>query len=241
MDHLSAEPLIQEQKAVDASRASNFLLILSAWLGTLLLSQLPQILLSELGLIRHSGWSLWWWVSIGTALFALTYAWQAVRPLRGYFLILTMIYVVTILLSLIQATSFWTSLLGPERSWFAQFLGDRLGIVLIAVSLAGILALMGHKHRDYFLSWGDANTPAVGVGLAWRIAGPAIALVLAALTTAAILAMSPLPSVAMGEFIGLLPSVFILALMNAFGEELAYRAAPLSQLWQVVGKGKPYG
>jgi membrane protease YdiL (CAAX protease family) len=24
--------------------------------------------------------------------------------------------------------------------------------------------------------------------------------------------------------------------MNAFGEELAYRAAPLSQLWQVVGK-----
>jgi membrane protease YdiL (CAAX protease family) len=34
----------------------------------------------------------------------------------------------------------------------------------------------------------------------------------------------------------LLPAIFLLALMNAFGEELVYRAAPLSQLWQVVGK-----
>jgi membrane protease YdiL (CAAX protease family) len=34
----------------------------------------------------------------------------------------------------------------------------------------------------------------------------------------------------------LLPAIFLFALLNSFGEELAYRAAPLSQLWEVVGK-----
>jgi membrane protease YdiL (CAAX protease family) len=38
------------------------------------------------------------------------------------------------------------------------------------------------------------------------------------------------------EVLPLLPAVLILALMNAFGEELAYRAAPLSQFWEIVGK-----
>jgi hypothetical protein len=71
MDHLSAEPLYQDQKAVDASRASNFPLIVTAWLGTLWLSRLPQILLSELGLITPSEWSLWWWIGLGAALLHL--------------------------------------------------------------------------------------------------------------------------------------------------------------------------
>jgi membrane protease YdiL (CAAX protease family) len=32
-----------------------------------------------------------------------------------------------------------------------------------------------------------------------------------------------------------LPAILLFALLNAFGEELVYRAAPLSQLWSVVG------
>jgi membrane protease YdiL (CAAX protease family) len=236
MDHLSVEPLVQDQKAVDTSRASHFLLILSAWLGTLLLSRLPQILLSELGLITPSDWSLWWWASMGAALFALTYAWQAIRPLRGYFLIMTMIYVVTILLSLLQQTSIWTSWFGPERSWLVRFFGDRLGIVLMGLALAVILALIGHKRSDYFLTLGNVSARAEGMRLPWTIAGPIIALVLTALTTTAILAMSSPQNVTLVRVIPLLPAILILALMNAFGEELAYRAAPLSQLWEVIGK-----
>ena len=72
--------------------------------------------------------------------------------------------------------------------------------------------------------------------LPWKITGPIIALVLTALTTAAILAMNPFPDVTFARVIALLPAILILALMNAFGEELAYRATPLSQLWQIVGK-----
>jgi membrane protease YdiL (CAAX protease family) len=101
-----------------------------------------------------------------------------------------------------------------------------------------MLALLGKKHSDYFLAWGKVNTRAVGMHLPWMIAGPIIALIITALTTAAILAMSSLQNLTLVRVLPLLPAVLILALMNAFGEELAYRAAPLSQLWQVIGKGQ---
>ena len=84
----------------------------------------------------------------------------------------------------------------------------------------------------------NINAPAAGMRLRWVIAGPLIALLLSALTTAAILAMNPTTALTWDKVIPLLPAVVALALMNAFGEELAYRAAPLSQLWQVVGKGQ---
>lgn len=236
MSHLAAKPITGIDNGIQAKHASGVPLILTAWLGTLLLSRLPQIILSELGFITSSDWSLWWWIMMGTALFALTYAWAAARPLRGYFLILTMIYVVTILLSLLQQTSSWVSWFGPERSWLFGFFGDRVGIVLMGLTLAVILTVLGHTRRDYFLILGNVNARAEGMRLPWTIAGPIIALVLTALTTTAILAMNSLQNVTLVRVIPLLPAILILALMNAFGEELAYRAAPLSQLWEVVGK-----
>jgi membrane protease YdiL (CAAX protease family) len=236
MNKLSAGSLLQVQEDPQTAKTSQSVLLLSAWVGTLLLSRFPQILLSELGFITSSDWSLWWWISMGAALFALTYAWQAVRPLRGYFLILTMIYVVTILLSLLQGTALWTSWFGPETSWLVRFLGDRLGIILKGLALAVILMVLGHTRRDYFLTLGNVNARAEGMRLPWTIAGPIIALVLTALTTTAILAMNSLQNVTLVRVILLLPAILILALMNAFGEELTYRAAPLSQLWEVVGK-----
>jgi membrane protease YdiL (CAAX protease family) len=151
---------------------------------------------------------------------------------------MTMIYFVTILRGLLQQTSIWISWFGPDRSWLARFFGDRLGVVLIGLSLAGILALLGYHRRDYFLAIGHMRAEARGIHLPWTTAGPLIAILLAGLTTIAILAMNPLPAGAIVKVIPLLPAVILLALMNAFGEELAYRATPLSQLWQVVGKGQ---
>lgn len=223
--------------------ARSIVLIASAWMGTLLLSRLPQIILSELGVISPTAWSVWWWIIIGAVLFAITLIWPAVRPLRGYFLILTMIYVITIVRLLLEQTSIWISWFGPERSWAASFFGDRLGIVLMALGLAGVIALLGLKRKDYFFALGNVNAPASGMRLPWRdkplpwtIAGPLMTLLLTALFAAGSLVMNPLTGVAIAETIPLLPAVFLFALMNAFGEEMAYRAAPLSQLWQIVGK-----
>lgn len=235
MNQLSSDQIVRNQEGVNTPAASRTILILTAWLGTLLLSRLPQIILSELGIVASTDWSLWWWVIIGAALFALTYMWDGIRPLRSYFLIMTMIYVVTIGLSAIQQTSIWVSWFGPEKTWLIRSLGDRVGVVLMALALAGILALLGKKRESFFLAFGDVNARAEGMGIRWKIAGPLIALVLTALFTAGIFAMSSL-AITIADVLPLLPMVFALAVMNAFGEEMAFRAAPLSQLWQIVGK-----
>jgi membrane protease YdiL (CAAX protease family) len=106
----------------------------------------------------------------------------------------------------------------------------------MALGLAGVLALLGQRRNDYFFAFGDVNAPAVGLRLSWKVAGPLIALLLTALFTAGILAMNSL-AITIVDILPILPMVFVLAVMNAFGEEMAFRAAPLSQLWQVIGKG----
>jgi membrane protease YdiL (CAAX protease family) len=233
-----------EEAAFGAPAKARTILILTAWLGTLLLSRLPQIILGELGIIASTDWSMWWWTILGVALIALTYIWSGARPLRGYFLIVTMIYVLTILLSQLQRSSMWSSWFGPEKPWLASFFGERLGVVLLALGLVGTLAAIGQKRSDYFLASGNVKAsvegmrfPGRGKPISWLIFGPIFALLLAGLMAAAVLAMNPIPTGILTGLIPLLPAVVLFALMNAFGEEMAYRAAPLSQLWQVVGKG----
>lgn len=235
MNRLSSEGIVKEQGGLGASTAPRAMLILTAWLGTLLLSRLPQIILNEMGVVASSDWSLWWWIAIGAALVALTFLWATARPLRSYFLIMTMIYVVTNAVSFAQQSSIWISWFGPEKTWLIRSFGDRLGIVLMALALAGILALLGQKRGDFFLALGNVNAPAQGMRLPWKIAGPLIALLLTALFTYGIFAMSSL-TITIADILPILPMVFALALMNAFGEEMAFRAAPLSQLWQIIGK-----
>jgi membrane protease YdiL (CAAX protease family) len=234
----STESIVNGRDAASTPVALRITIILTAWLGTLLMSRLPQIVLSELGVIDTSDYSPWWWIITGATLIALTYVWSVVRPLRGYFLIMTAIYVFTILLSLLEQTSIWSYWFGPEKPWLTSFFGERLGVVLIASGLAGTLILFGEKRENFFLAFGDVNAPAFGKGLTWKIAGPLIALPLTILISAAILAMNPLTTVTIADVLPLLPAVFLFALMNALGEEVAFRAAPLSQLWQVVGKGQ---
>jgi membrane protease YdiL (CAAX protease family) len=242
MNHITTEPFTTDPQSLSAPKALRTTLVLSAWVGTLLLSRFPQIVLSELGVIAPSDWRMWWWILTGTALLALTYIWTAVRPLRGFFLVMTMIYVITVGLSLLEGTTIWISMFGPERSWLISFFGERVGVVLMALGMVGFLALLGRKRRDYYFALGDLNAPAAGIRfpwsenpLPWKVAGPLIALLLTALFTMGILAMNPL-TVTAAEVLPLLPAVFLLALMNAFGEEMFFRAGPLSQLGQVVGK-----
>ena len=80
MNKLSVPSLLEAQADIQTAKASQSVIFVSAWLGTLLLSRLPQIVLSELGVMNPSDWSLWWWIMMGTALFAITYVWAALRP-----------------------------------------------------------------------------------------------------------------------------------------------------------------
>lgn len=217
--------------------------VLVAWLGMLLLSRLPQVIAQEFLGIDLGRWLLWLWLAVGVVLIAATYFWQTIRPLRGYFGVLTAVYALTLILNGVVATAVWQSWFGGvETAWAIRFFGQRLVVVLLALGVVTALLLTGHSRRDLFLVKGDWQA-ATGLRLpgrtkpvTWATLGPTVALGLTLLVGSGAVALSSPAFLDWQQLIWLFPAVVFFALMNAFGEEVAYRAAPLSQLVSVVGE-----
>lgn len=218
-------------------------LLVVAWLGTLLLSRLPQIALREFLGIDPSAWIIWFWMFVGAALIVLAFLWTAIKPLRLYFLVLTLIWVTAeILISLTKNTT-WLGWFGSDKPWVVSFFGERLLVVLLALILAGILVVSGRRPQDFFFAVGELNAPVEGWSWlrtkkppTWAVFGPLAAIGLTTLLGLGAFMLNPTEEGSLAKVVPLLPATLLFALMNAFGEELAYRAAPLSQLWSAVGK-----
>jgi membrane protease YdiL (CAAX protease family) len=218
-------------------------LLVVAWLGTLLLSRLPEVSLRDFLGIDPAAWMVWFWIFAGAALIALTFFWSPIKSLRRYFLMLTLIWAITELLTLLTTkNAMWLGWFGSDKPWVISFFGERLFGVLLALLLAGILLMLGQRRQDLFLIVGDVKAPVEGLQwlrtkkpITWTVFGPFVAIVLTTLIGIVVFMLNPLQAAGFGKAIPLLPAVLLFALMNAFGEELAYRAVPLSQLWRVVG------
>jgi membrane protease YdiL (CAAX protease family) len=221
-------------------------LVVVAWLGTLLLSRLSEIVLREFLGIDPAAWMIWFWSLTGAALIALTFLWSLIQPLRRYFLMLTLIWVVTELLILLTTRNpIWLGWFGSDKPWVVSFFGERLFVVLLALLLAAVLLVLGQRRQDFFLTVGELNARVAGLQwlgtnrpVTWTVLGPIAAIVLTTLIGIVTFMLNPPEGAGLVKVIPLLPAVLLFALMNAFGEELAYRAVPLSQLWTVVGKGQ---
>jgi len=211
-----------------------------AWGAMLLMSRLPQIVLKELFTVETS----FAWTALGVALLLLgiSYSWRALQPLRGYLLVMALVMLITGPLDgLLRNSSLWTSWFSQERGWRISFLGERLPLLIEAVLLILLLVGVGVKRQEIFLTVGKLRAPAVGLrlpglGNRWLLVGPLLALLLTLLFFFGTAAMTGTQLGALRSVLPWLPAILLFALINAFGEEFVYRAAPLSQLWQVVGE-----
>ncbi|HUM67556.1 MAG TPA: CPBP family intramembrane metalloprotease [Chloroflexota bacterium] len=217
--------------------------LLMAWLGMLLLSRLPQIIALEILGIDLGKQILWLWLGMGLILIGSTFGWLALRPLRGFFVVMTAVYGATVLVNRLVDTTAWQSWFGgTETAWAIRFFGERLGVVLIALLVTAVLFFLGQSRRQIFLvkgNWQAATglrLPGQTQPLAWGVVGPLVALSLALLFGWGLTQMNAGLYLDWQQLILLSPFVLLFALMNAFGEEMAFRAGPLSQLWLVIGE-----
>ncbi|RME88796.1 MAG: CPBP family intramembrane metalloprotease [Anaerolineae bacterium] len=218
-------------------------LLLVAWVGTLLVSTLPLILWREVLGKDASGFD---WVRLGLALLVvvLTLLWREARPLFGYFLLLFVIHIVAgIVNPLVAESALWQAWFGGDASWAMSNLGVHLLGLFVSLVVLAVLTLRGMKPAQYFLVKGQSDAPVEPVrwlGIRrpepWRRFGPPLAAIITALTLLFLVSgirpswgdvMRALP---------FLPLVLVFAALNAFNEELPFRAALLSQLLPVVGK-----
>jgi membrane protease YdiL (CAAX protease family) len=157
--------------------------------------------------------------------------------------VLTAVYALTLVLNGLVATAVWQNWFGgSETAWAIRFFGERLVIVLLALGMVAILLFTGYTRRDLFLAHGNWHAP-TGLRLpgrteplTWATFGPVAAVGMTLLIGGGAVALSSPAFLDWQQLIWLSPAILLFALMNAFGEEVAFRAAPLSQLVHVVGE-----
>lgn len=221
-------------------RKTNVILLV-AWLGTLLLSALPNVLFqSVFGGVPE--WLLGAKLALIAALLYITLLMPALRPLQRYFLVFLAIFVTELVWQWIANQPDWLSWFPSQGGFVIQMLGIQLSRLGAALLLIAALAVIGFSRKDIFFQLGDlgaASKPMPEVGLdkpsSWRTLGPRLCLfafvVLLAIMT---FVNQPDPN-QLGQLTGLLPGILLIAAMNSFSEEVTYRAALLAPLHNLIG------
>jgi membrane protease YdiL (CAAX protease family) len=215
-----------------------------AWLGTLLLSILPDVLFRELtGNIP--AWLYGIKLSLIALLLLLSLFWKPAKDLQRYFLVFLAIFLAERAWQAVAESPQW-------QSWFPSFgtgfllqlFSIQLGRIAVAFAIIASLFIVGFKRQETFVGFGDlaapaAPIPAVGVDQPtdWRSLGLRLSLYafLAMVIILAIFFGGNLNANVLSALLPALPMIILLAAMNSFSEEVTYRAALLTPIHKVLG------
>ncbi|MCB2210296.1 CPBP family intramembrane metalloprotease [bacterium] len=215
--------------------------ILFAWITTLLISTLPNILWQEF--IGSPGiWLLWSKIILLALLIALSFLWAPARELRVYFLLVLLLFALEEIASRLGATALWTRWFPASAAFVPAMFGIQLRRVAVTLLMVLALLLIYKRPARFFLRKGHLDAPTsklaflIDEGTPWNKLGWILTACIT-LGTLAFLILAGRPTGAqLRTALPLLPAVLVLAAMNAFAEELNYRAALLAPLFPAVGK-----
>jgi membrane protease YdiL (CAAX protease family) len=214
----------------------------AAWVIMLVVSILPNALLHELtGSIP--AWLSWAKIVFLAVLVAIAFFWKSLRPLRNFLLLLLAIFVSELLASQLTGSVLWQRWFGGENASFASsMMSTQLGRLIVSLLMIGVLLLLGYRRTDFFLTRGQLDAPIKPVRWLgfpkpdpWTKFGGQFALYISLGTLLfLILGGRPSPAALLGA-LPMLPAVLLFAAMNAFNEEMTYRASLLAGLEHVIG------
>ena len=220
--------------------ASRTRLIAIAWVVTLLVSWLADILFYELAGTAPL-WLLWAKAGLLGALLLLGWAWRPLGTLRPFFLTLLAITALMRANAWLLDTSAWVAWQHKQPFAIAAMTAQ-LFEMAVALLLIGLLFLLRKRRQRFFLVWGDRPAVAEPIGglgrkspsPLWRFGLVFTLVVMIAQVLMLILPLSPAAGT-LRRFLPLVPLVLLLAASNSFNEEIILRAAPISPVYEVVG------
>jgi len=221
------------------------LAIAFAWGMILLVSNLPDALFKAfVGSVPGS----LSWAKVGLLATGLVacFLWKRLRALRPFAFVFLVFFLALELTGLARKTAWWSGHFGGGGH--VSFALGYAGIFLLdtGVALAVIAALWVVKRRRsaFFLVKGDLAAPigpvrwlGIRQGESWRTFGWIFAVIAALAVAVPTLLSASLAPGAVGRAIGLIPAVLLFAAVNAFNEEIYFRASLLATLVDVVGRG----
>jgi len=227
---------------------SRRVVIAVAWVATLLASSLDVIFWRELaGGVPY--WLPWIHVFGLITIFAMTLVLPVLRRLRGFVAILLIIFFLGFsagwqwgLISLVRGTSYWINW-EAQAPWALSAISTHLLRLSPALVILAFLFLSGKKRSDFFLVKGKINAPVEPsklIGMKkpepWTRIGAIFAVIFTSVTLLYLTLASPPSMDSLVKASPLIPAALIIAVINAFNEEFTLRAAPLSELWNRIGK-----
>jgi membrane protease YdiL (CAAX protease family) len=233
--------MITSRDQSEHSNHSNAFSIAIAWVVTLLVSSVSDIAWFELtGVVPL--WLLWAKISLLGTLILLSWLWKPIIALRPFFV---MLLVIT---SLMRANTWlldspvWITWQNQQPFSVVAITAQSIEIGL-ALILIGMLFLLRKNRQRFFLVRGDMNAkiePVKWLGQKspsplWRFGLIFTVVVIVVQFFMFILPLST-TSDTLPHLMSLIPMILMLASSNGFTEEITFRAAPISTVYEVVGK-----
>jgi hypothetical protein len=218
-------------------------LLITAWIAMLIVSDLPDILLTWLGALIPP-WMYWAKIAFLVVFLGVTLLWNAIRPLWQYSLILLVLFLALKLTSLLRDTAWFQENFNfAGVPFFTGYAAIMLLDILVALAVIAALWLIKRDRKAFFLVNGQWDAPiepvrwlGIKAGETWKTFGwifTAAASLAVFIPTIIVIAPS-------GETIlkalPLFPAAVLFAAVNAFTEETYFRASLLSTLHTILGK-----
>lgn len=220
------------------SKSGTPYIITAAWVVTLAVSALPTILWNQFG--GAPDWFLPAKFAFLLIALAVTFA-GALVSLRPYLLILLVLFAADAVFAWIGATAFWQTLFPHSAGFVTDMLGVQLLRFAVALVMIGALFVLERHRQNFFMTRGEWNASAAPIPVlmssptTWQKLGPVLALCISGGTLVFLLLAAQGPGAWLGV-LPILPAVLLFAAMNAFSEEISYRASFLATVTNAVGK-----
>lgn len=226
-----------------SSLAAKHTLQITAWVVMLIVSDLPDMLITWLGGPIPS-WMFWAKAAFLVVFFGLTRMSKAIRPLWQYALAFFTLFLALGLTSLLRGTAWFQGHFNYRGvSFFTGYAAIMTLDILVALAVIAVLWLMKRDRKAFFLVKGRMDAPiepirwlGIKAGASWKTSGWIFAGVAAlAVFVPTILGIAPSGATFL-RALPLFPAAVLFAAVNAFTEEAYFRSSLLSTLYEVIGK-----
>jgi hypothetical protein len=212
-----------------------------AWAITLLVSTLPDILWVKLAGSTPE-WLTFAKMSLLLFVALSAFVWMPLRPLLNYCLALFVFFGLSELRPQIDFNVVAVQAIFGSNVFDMRMQAEQTGKLVVSFAMIATLLLLGYKRRDFFLAVGDLHAPIEPVPLLgfpksdpWSWFGCQWAIyIAAALAVLQYYAIRP-SGAELLSVVPIVPSILFYAALNAFNEEISYRAPMLATLETVGG------
>jgi hypothetical protein len=216
-------------------------LVILAWVVTVLISTVPEIVFNELtGSIPP--WMTTAKIGLLLSLALAAFVWKPLRPLRNYFMVMLAFFgLFELRLAINFDLPFLQAIFG-NSVFDERMQAEQTGKLAVSLAMIGVMVVLGYRRRDFFLTRGNVCAPIKPVkllgfpkadpwpqfGLQWGL------YIAAALAVIQYIGMRPSGDLLL-KVLPILPSILFYAALNAFNEEITFRSPMLATLEPVGG------